>query len=72
MTTAVHDLMSSPPVTCSAGAPLAEATSMMDAQQIGSVVITDGPAVVGILTERDLLRASPPGSTPPSSRSGGG
>jgi len=58
MTTAVHDLMSSPPVTCSAGAPLAEATSMMDAQQIGSVVITDGPAVVGILTERDLLRAS--------------
>jgi citrate synthase len=58
MTTAVHELMSSPPVTCSAGASLGEATSIMDQRQIGSLVITDGPSVVGILTERDLLRAS--------------
>ncbi len=58
MTTAVEDLMSSPPVTCSADASLAEATTLMDRRQIGAVVITDRHAVVGILTERDLLRAS--------------
>ncbi len=64
MTTAVHELMSSPPVTCSVGASLTEATSVMDSRQIGSVVVTDGPAVVGILTERDLLRASAAGVDP--------
>ena len=58
MTTAVHDLMSSPAVTCAADALLAEASSLMDDRQIGSVVVTDRDAVVGILTERDLLRAS--------------
>jgi citrate synthase len=58
LTTAVEDLMSSPPVTCPADAFLTEATSLMDRDQIGSVVVTDGGAVVGILTERDLLRAN--------------
>ena len=58
MTTAVQDLMSSPAVTCAADALLAEAASLMDDRQIGSVVVTDRDAVVGILTERDLLRAS--------------
>jgi len=58
MPTAVRQLMSSPPVTCSAQASLTEATEMMDRRQIGAVVVTDGPAVLGILTERDLLRAS--------------
>jgi citrate synthase len=56
--TAVEALMSSPPVTCSADASLAEASSMMDSRQIGAVVITEGRSVVGILTERDLLGAS--------------
>ena len=56
--TAVEALMSSPPVTCSAAASLSEATTTMDSRQIGSVVITEGTSVVGILTERDLLRAS--------------
>src|SRR5580693_1432860 len=58
MATAVQDLMSSPAVTCPVDAPLAEATALMDDRQIGSVVVTDRQAVVGILTERDLLRAS--------------
>ncbi len=58
MTTAVQDLMSSPAVTCPADAPLSEATTLMDDRQIGSVVITDRDGIVGILTERDLLRAS--------------
>jgi citrate synthase len=58
MPTAVEELMSSPPVTCPADASLSEATSLMDRRQIGSVVITDRDSVVGILTERDLLRAA--------------
>ncbi len=58
MPTAVHDLMSSPAVTCPADALLADASTLMDDRQIGSVVVTDRDAVVGILTERDLLRAS--------------
>ena len=58
MATAVHELMSSPPVTCPADTPLTEATALMNRCHIGSVVVTDDHAVVGILTERDLLRAS--------------
>ena len=58
MATAVQQLMSSPPVTCDAEATLSEATLLMDGRQIGSVVVTAGPDVVGILTERDLLRAA--------------
>jgi len=58
MPTAVEELMSSPPVTCPAHASLSEATSLMDRRQIGAVVVTDGAGVVGILTERDLLRAA--------------
>jgi len=58
MSTAVQELMSSPPVTCAADTTLSEATSLMDRRQIGSVVVTERDAVVGILTERDLLRAS--------------
>ena len=64
MTTAVQDLMSSPPVTCTADASLTEATSLMDRRQIGSVVVTDRDAVVGILTERDLMRAAASAADP--------
>jgi citrate synthase len=58
MATAVQDLMSSPPVTCSADTTLTEATSLMHERQIGSVVVTNERAILGILTERDLLRAA--------------
>jgi citrate synthase len=58
MATAVQDLMSSPPVTCPAEATLTQATALMNERQIGSVVVTDERGIVGILTERDLLRAA--------------
>ena len=58
MTTAVQELMSSPPITCTADTSLTEATSLMDSRQIGSLVVTERNAVVGILTERDLMRAA--------------
>ncbi len=64
MPTAVAELMSSPPVTCPADTSLSDATTLMDRRQIGSVVVTERDAVVGILTERDLLRAAASQSDP--------
>src|SRR6202167_473163 len=58
METIVRDLMTSPPVTCAAGHTLAEAARAMQQADTGSVVVTDEGKVVGILTERDLLRAA--------------
>src|SRR5271155_2798344 len=58
METIVRDLMTSPPLTCAADDTLAEAARAMQKADTGSVVVTDEGKVVGILTERDLLRAA--------------
>ncbi len=58
MDTLVRDLMTSPAVTCPADVTLAEAAGVMQHADTGSVVVTDHGKVVGILTERDLLRAA--------------
>ena len=58
METIVRDLMTSPAVTCAADDSLAAAASLMQGADTGSVVVTDHGKVVGILTERDLLRAA--------------
>ena len=58
METIVRDLMTSPAVTCAADVTLAEAAGMMQQADTGSVVVTEHGKVVGILTERDLLRAA--------------
>jgi citrate synthase len=50
--------MTSPAVTCTADETLAEAAGLMQRADTGSVVVTDHGKVVGILTERDLLRAA--------------
>ena len=58
METTVRDLMTSPAVTCAADDTLAAAARVMQEADTGSVVVTDDGKVVGILTERDLLRAA--------------
>jgi len=58
METIVRDLMTSPAVTCAADDTLADAAQIMQGADTGSVVVTDDGKVVGILTERDLLRAA--------------
>ncbi len=58
METIVRDLMTSPAVTCTADDSLAQAARSMQQADTGSVVVTDDGKVVGILTERDLLRAA--------------
>jgi citrate synthase len=58
MVTTVRDLMSEPPVTCTADATLSAAAAAMNEAGIGSVIVTDRGKIEGILTERDLLRAA--------------
>src|SRR5271163_2408009 len=64
MKTIVRDLMTTPALTCGAGDTLAEAAREMHGADTGSVVVTDGGKVAGILTERDLLRAAAASSDP--------
>ncbi len=58
-TRTLADLMSSPVVTARPGDPLAVAARTMVVSGVGSVVALDGSGLpVGILTERDLVRAT--------------
>jgi citrate synthase len=66
MATLVRDLMSEPAITCRARASLAEAARTMSEAGTGSVVVTESAKVIGILTERDLLRAAAAGAEPES------
>lgn len=52
----VAEIMTSATVTDSTSATLKGAAELMWRNQTGSLVIVDGDAVVGIVTERDVLR----------------
>jgi len=43
-------------ITCGPAATVLEAAHVMNEHGIGSVVVTDGGKVVGVFTERDVLR----------------
>ncbi|MEZ5137920.1 MAG: CBS domain-containing protein [Acidimicrobiales bacterium] len=60
----VGDLMSHPVITVGPGAALAEASSAMVAGGVGSVVVVGSGRSdpIGILTERDLVRAAAAGA----------
>jgi citrate synthase len=64
METIVRDLMTSPAVTCTSTDSLAVAARAMAGADIGSVVVTEQGKVVGIVTERDLLRAAAASAEP--------
>lgn len=55
--TTVAKAMSAQLVTMSASSSLAEAASVMSQKRVGSVLIVEGERLVGILTERDIVRA---------------
>lgn len=44
-------------ITCSIDEPLRDAAKKMNENNVGSVVVVEGGKVVGILTERDLVKA---------------
>ena len=62
----VRDIMTWKVVTIEPGADLVRAGLLMFERRIGSLPVTDRGRLVGILTERDLLKAfgSDPGSLP--------
>ncbi|MEW1908109.1 CBS domain-containing protein [Kitasatospora sp. NPDC085895] len=51
----VADLMISPPVTVPADSTAAEAARLMADRAIGCVLVTDSRALLGVLTDRDLV-----------------
>jgi CBS domain-containing protein len=53
----IRDVMSSELVTVSPRASVAEAAAIMSARHVGSAVVLDDDALVGIFTERDILHA---------------
>ena len=50
----IEDLARSEVVTAEPETPVAELATIMDTENVGSVVIADGGAPVGIVTDRDL------------------
>src|SRR5687768_12394227 len=61
---AIRDIMARNPATVPPEATVMEAAAVMSARNIGAVVVCRDGAIVGILTERDLLRAAGRGERP--------
>jgi citrate synthase len=54
----VRDLMHTPPVTVNPGHTLAEASHILDERRVGAAAVLDRTGtIVGIISERDVLRA---------------
>jgi CBS domain-containing protein len=53
----IADVMSRDLVTVPPTATVAEAATVMSERHVGSALVLDGGALVGIFTERDILRA---------------
>jgi CBS domain-containing protein len=58
----LRDIMTTEVLTTPGERPVAEVTSMMVKGRVGSAVVMQGSWLVGILTERDVLRAAASGS----------
>ncbi|HUF32190.1 MAG TPA: CBS domain-containing protein, partial [Acidimicrobiales bacterium] len=63
-TATVGDAMSEPAITATLDETLATVAARMTREGIGSVVITEANRPVGIVTERDILRATATGVSP--------
>ena len=62
----VSDIMTPAAVTDSPDDSIADASSKMRSQQTGSLLVMEGGSLVGIFTERDVLRAVAEGQDPKS------
>ena len=60
----VADLMAGDLLTVEGDAPLADAVRSMDDRRVGAVLVLEGERLVGVFTERDVLRAVAHGLTP--------
>jgi citrate synthase len=64
VTLRLGDIMTPDPLTALPGTPLSEAATIMREREVGSVIVHDGTNVIGILTERDLVKAAADGAHP--------
>jgi phosphoserine phosphatase RsbU/P len=55
--TMIRDVMSTDLTTVSPGTTIADAATSMSTHQVGAAIVLDGERLVGIFTERDVLRA---------------
>jgi CBS domain-containing protein len=62
--TKVRELMATPIVSGDPRQSLVEAAAQMRANRVSALAVLDGEAIVGIVTERDLLRAIADGCQP--------
>ena len=69
-TVTVAEVMTSPGLTAVEDESLASAAARMTEARVGSVVVVEGNRTIGILTERDLLRAAGSGANPATSAVG--
>jgi CBS domain-containing protein len=53
----IREVMSTELVSVAPGATVAEAATVMGARQVGAALVVDGETLIGIFTERDILRA---------------
>jgi len=60
----VADLMAGDLLTVEAAARLTDAVRSMDDRRVGAVLVLEGERLVGVFTERDVLRAVAHGLTP--------
>jgi CBS domain-containing protein len=58
----LRDVMTPDVLTTSGERPVAEVTKLMVQARVGSAVVMQGPWLIGILTERDVLRAAASGT----------
>jgi CBS domain-containing protein len=58
----LRDVMTPDVLTTSGERPVAGVTKLMVQARVGSAVVMQGPWLIGILTERDVLRAAASGS----------
>ena len=66
MAVKISDLMTAAAVTDSPDDTLAEASAKMRSQQTGSLLVMEGERLIGIVTERDVLRTVAEGQDPKS------
>ena len=55
--TVIRDVMSTELTSVSPSTTVADAATMMSTRQVGSALVLDGEKLIGIFTERDVLRA---------------
>jgi acetoin utilization protein AcuB len=69
---AVREFMTRTIITVRPNCPVKEAARLMLLHKIGALPVTDGEALVGIVTETDLLKLLVTAGEPPDDRSPGG